>query len=58
MSSPFFCVFGDDNMTCHMGVDDVPGNTGEAYGKGLVWESFLRKFTIILFSDFCKSYFY
>jgi len=51
-------VFGDDNMTCHMGVDDVPGNTGEAYGKGLVWESFLRKFTIILFSDFCKSYFY
>jgi len=30
MSSPFLCVFGDDCVTCHTKVDDVPGDAGEA----------------------------
>jgi len=25
MSSPFLFGFGDDRVTCHMGVDDIPG---------------------------------
>jgi len=26
----FLCVFGDDHVTCHTRVDDVPSDAGEA----------------------------
>jgi len=31
MSSPFLCVFGDDRVTCHSRVEDVPSDAGKAY---------------------------
>ena len=30
MSSPFLFVFSDDRVTCHAGVDDIPGDTVDA----------------------------
>jgi len=30
MSSPFLFVFGDDRVTFHTGVDDIPGDTIDA----------------------------
>jgi len=29
LSSPFVCMFGDDSVTCYMGVDDVSSGVGD-----------------------------
>jgi len=30
LSSPYLCVFGDDHVTCYMGVDMDPGEHVDA----------------------------
>jgi len=29
MSSPFMFMFGDDRVTCHTGVNDIPCDVGD-----------------------------
>jgi len=45
-SSPYLCVYGDDQMIRYPGADDLTGEPGDAWDQGARWYGAFWRFKV------------